>query len=94
MTPHQKPEDDKVRSAKWVVPVAAIAAIIMAALITTFVINNSEPEMSANPADQSSSTGFSSGEAGRSTISDDPDAKANPGAAAAPEKAPGTAEQP
>lgn len=84
----QKPEDEKVRSAKWYVPVAAIAALVVAYLVGTYVINNREPELAVNPADQTSATGSSSGEAGQNTIQNNPDAKANPGAEAAPAQAP------
>lgn len=86
--PYQKPEGDEVRSAKWVVPLAAIIAVALALFIGSFVIDNSENQQAVNPADPSSSTGMSTGEGGQGSIATDPDAKANPGAAAAPEKAP------
>lgn len=88
--PFQKPTDAKVRSATWFIPLAAIAAIVIAYLAGTYVINNREPELAVNPADQSSATGGSSGESGQNTIQTNPDAKANPGAAPAPAKAPET----
>lgn len=98
MAPYERPEDEKVRSAKWYLPLAALAAVAIAYLVGTYVINNRDPSMAANPANQTSATGGSSGESGQSTIQKNPDAQSNPGAAPAPTKAPeiapGPAEQP
>lgn len=88
--PYQKPEGPEVRSAKWVVPLAAVIALVLATLATTYFMDNSENQQAVNPADQSSATGTSSGEGGTTSIGANPDARSNPGAAPAPEKAPAT----
>ena len=90
MAPMQKPAGEKERSGRWYIPVAALGALLIAYLIGTFVVNNRDPHLAANPADQTSATGGSAGETGQNTIQNNPDAKANPGAGAAPVKAPGS----
>ena len=90
MAPYEKPAGEKEHSGRWYIPVAAIGALLLAYLIGTFVVNNRDPHLAANPADQTSATGGSAGETGQNTIQNNLDAKANPGAGAAPAKAPGS----
>jgi hypothetical protein len=90
MTSPQRPAGEKERSGRWYIPVAAIGALLLAYLIGTFVVNNRDPYLAANPADETSATGGSAGETGQNTIQNNPDAKANSGAVAAPAKAPGS----
>ena len=74
----------------YVVPLLGAIALAIALVFGWGLMNNSNDHQAANPADQTSETGFSSGESGKSTVQNDPDMKANPGAGAAPTKAPGS----
>lgn len=70
-----------------VVPVLGGLALVITLFVGWHLMNNTNNHQAANPANQSSSTGFSDGESGKSTVQNDPDMKANPGAGAAPTKA-------
>ena len=74
----------------FVVPLLGAIALAIALVFGWGLMNNSTDHQAANPANQSSETGFSSGESGESTVQNDPDMKANPDAGAAPTKAPGS----
>ncbi len=74
----------------FVVPLIAAVAVAIALVFGWGMMNSKNDYQAANPANQSSSTGTSSGESGKSTVQNDPDMKANPGAGAAPTKAPGS----
>ena len=74
----------------FVVPLIGAVALAIALVLGWGLMNNSNDHQPANPANPSSETGFSSGESGKSTVQNDPDMKANPGAGAAPTKAPGS----
>ena len=74
----------------FVIPLVAAAAIAIALVFGWAMMNSNNDRQAANPANPSSETGFSSGESGKSTVQNDPDMKANPGAGAAPTKAPGS----
>ena len=74
----------------FVLPLIAAAAIAIALVFGWAMMNSNNDRQAANPTSQSSETGASSGESGKSTVQDNPDMKANPGAGAAPTKAPGT----
>lgn len=67
------------------VPLIAAVAITSALIFGWMMTSNGDQ---AEMTTQSSSTGASSGEAGQSTIQNDQDIRANPGAGAAPTKAP------
>ena len=71
-----------------VVPLIAAVAITIALAFGWGMMSNKSDQQAGNPASQSSSTGGSSGEVGQSTVQNDPEMKANPGAGAAPTKAP------
>lgn len=71
------------------ITVPLIAAVaITSALIFGWMMTSNGDRNQAEMTTQSSSTGASSGEAGPSTIRNDQDMRANPGAGAAPTKAP------
>ena len=73
---------------KYVLPLAAAAAIAIAVFLGWGLTNNTNNHQVVNPADQSSSTGGSTGKSGRSTVQNDQTMRSNSGAAAAPTKAP------
>ena len=73
-----------------VVPLIAAVAVAIALVFSWGMMNSKNDYHAANPADQSSSTGASSGDSGKSTVQYDPEMKANPGAGAAPTKAQGS----
>ena len=83
------PNRPKVKSDNSIVlPLIAAVAITIALAFGWGMMTSKSDQQAANPASQSSSTGGSGGESGQSTVSSDPNMKANPGAAAAPTKAP------
>jgi hypothetical protein len=90
MDTNSKRSDRANSGNSFVVPLIAAAAIAIALVFGWGMMNSNSNDQAANPANQSSETGLSSGESGKSTVQNDPDMKANPGAGAAPTKAPGT----
>jgi cytoskeletal protein RodZ len=72
-----------------IVPVIAAVAITIALAFGWMMMSKGDQNQ-AGMTTQSSSTGASSGEAGQSTVQTNQNMRANPGAGAAPTKAPNT----